>query len=73
MWVRETNVTDMQINRLRNKIDRDSIPSLRHTVRGGGYTMVADEQPDRADAVSSACSSTSAGSAAAVDAFSSAH
>jgi two-component system OmpR family response regulator len=33
----QTNVIDVQISRLRNKIDRDFSPQLIHTVRGAGY------------------------------------
>jgi two-component system, OmpR family, response regulator len=38
----QTNVIDVQISRLRNKIDRDFSPSLIHTVRGIGYRFGAD-------------------------------
>ncbi len=34
-----TNVVDVYINYLRNKIDRDFEPRLIHTVRGVGYTL----------------------------------
>jgi heavy metal response regulator len=34
-----TNVIDVYINYLRNKIDRDFEPKLIHTVRGAGYVM----------------------------------
>ena len=33
----QTNVIDVQISRLRNKIDKDFSPPLIHTVRGAGY------------------------------------
>ena len=33
----QTNVIDVQISRLRNKIDKDFSPPLIHTVRGVGY------------------------------------
>jgi two-component system OmpR family response regulator len=33
----KTNVIDVQISRLRNKIDKDFSPQLLHTVRGIGY------------------------------------
>jgi len=33
----QTNVIDVQISRLRNKIDKDFSPQLIHTVRGVGY------------------------------------
>ncbi len=35
----QTNVIDVQISRLRQKIDKDFSPPLLHTVRGVGYTM----------------------------------
>jgi two-component system, OmpR family, response regulator len=38
----QTNVIDVQISRLRNKIDRDFSPALIHTVRGVGYRLSAD-------------------------------
>ena len=34
-----TNVVDVYVNRLRNKIDRDFEPKLIHTVRGVGYVL----------------------------------
>jgi DNA-binding response OmpR family regulator len=34
-----TNVIDVYINYLRNKIDRDFSPKLIHTVRGTGYVL----------------------------------
>ncbi len=37
----QTNVIDVQISRLRNKIDKGFSPPLLHTVRGAGY-MVSD-------------------------------
>lgn len=37
----QTNVIDVQISRLRNKIDRDFSPPLIHTVRGAGYRLSA--------------------------------
>jgi len=36
-----TNVVDVYINYLRNKIDRGFEPRLIHTVRGVGYTLHA--------------------------------
>ena len=39
----QTNVIDVQISRLRRKIDRDFTPQLLHTVRGIGYCLPADE------------------------------
>jgi len=38
----QTNVIDVQISRLRRKIDRDFTPQLLHTVRGIGYMISAD-------------------------------
>lgn len=35
----ETNVIDVQMSRLRNKVDRDFPTALIHTVRGVGYTV----------------------------------
>jgi heavy metal response regulator len=37
-----TNVIDVYINYLRNKIDRDFEPKLIHTVRGAGYVLKAE-------------------------------
>lgn len=34
-----TNVIDVYVNYLRNKIDRDFSPKLIHTVRGAGYVL----------------------------------
>ncbi|HMW03107.1 MAG TPA: winged helix-turn-helix domain-containing protein, partial [Acidobacteriota bacterium] len=34
-----TNVIDVYINYLRNKIDRDFEPKLIHTIRGAGYML----------------------------------
>jgi DNA-binding response OmpR family regulator len=34
-----TNVIDVYVNYLRNKIDRNFEPKLIHTVRGAGYVM----------------------------------
>ena len=39
----QTNVIDVQISRLRGKIDRDFAPRLLHTVRGVGYMIAADD------------------------------
>lgn len=41
----QTNVIDVQISRLRNKVDKDFTPMLIHTLRGVGYTLSAEEQP----------------------------
>ena len=37
-----TNVIDVQISRLRNKLDRGFDPPLLHTVRGAGYRFSID-------------------------------
>ena len=37
-----TNVIDVQISRLRQKIDKDFSPPLLHTVRGVGYIVCVD-------------------------------
>ncbi len=37
-----TNVVDVLVHRLREKIDRDFEPKLLHTVRGVGYVLKAD-------------------------------
>jgi DNA-binding response OmpR family regulator len=34
-----TNVIDVYVNYLRNKVDRNFSPKLIHTVRGAGYVM----------------------------------
>jgi DNA-binding response OmpR family regulator len=34
-----TNVVDVYINYLRNKVDRDFEPRLIHTIRGMGYML----------------------------------
>ena len=39
----QTNVIDVQISRLRQKIDRDFASPLLHTVRGVGYMVCIDE------------------------------
>lgn len=38
----QTNAVDVQISRLRQKIDRDFSPPLLHTVRGVGYMVSVD-------------------------------
>ena len=38
-----TNVIDVYVNYLRNKIDRGHVKKLIHTVRGSGYMLKADE------------------------------
>jgi len=40
--VPQTSVIDVQISRLRHKVDRDFSPPLLHTVRGLGYIMSID-------------------------------
>lgn len=40
----QTNVIDVQISRLRNKLDKNFSPPLLHTVRGVGY-MISIEAP----------------------------
>ncbi len=37
----QTNVIDVQVSRLRGKIDKDFSPPLIHTVRGAGYMLSA--------------------------------
>ncbi|HTV85823.1 MAG TPA: response regulator transcription factor [Dyella sp.] len=41
----ETNVIDVQMSRLRNKVDRDFSTALIHTVRGVGYTIQSPDEP----------------------------
>jgi two-component system OmpR family response regulator len=38
----QTNAIDVQISRLRQKIDKDFSPPLLHTVRGVGYMVCSD-------------------------------
>jgi two-component system OmpR family response regulator len=38
----QTNVIDVQISRLRGKVDKDFGPPLIHTVRGAGYVLSAE-------------------------------
>ena len=40
----QTNVIDVQVSRLRNKIDKDFTPQLIHTVRGIGYTLAINKE-----------------------------
>jgi two-component system OmpR family response regulator len=42
----ETNVIDVQMSRLRNKIDQDGAPPLIRTVRGIGFTIGAPVEGD---------------------------
>ncbi|MGH6797385.1 MAG: winged helix-turn-helix domain-containing protein [Roseiarcus sp.] len=39
----QTNVIDVHVSRLRQKIDRDFAPPLLHTVRGAGYSLKVPE------------------------------
>jgi len=39
----QTNVIDVHVSRLRQKIDRDFDKPLLQTVRGAGYSLRADE------------------------------
>lgn len=39
----QTNVIDVHVSRLRQKIDRDFAPPLLHTVRGAGYSLRVPE------------------------------
>jgi DNA-binding response OmpR family regulator len=41
-----TNVVDVYINYLRNKIDQDFERKLIHTVRSVGYQLGGEEKPD---------------------------
>jgi two-component system OmpR family response regulator len=38
----QTNVIDVQVSRLRGKLDAGGAPPLIHTVRGIGYRIAAD-------------------------------
>ena len=38
----QTNVIDVHVSRLRNKIDKDFDVPLLHTIRGSGYRLDAD-------------------------------
>jgi two-component system OmpR family response regulator len=42
----QTNVIDVQISRLRTKIDKDFTPTLIHTLRGVGYRLSAGDAGD---------------------------
>jgi two-component system OmpR family response regulator len=42
----QTNVIDVQISRLRTKIDKDFSPMLIHTIRGVGYRMAPVDRDD---------------------------
>jgi two-component system, OmpR family, response regulator len=44
----QTNVIDVQISRLRSKVDKGFSPALIHTIRGVGYVL--GEQPQEAGA-----------------------
>jgi len=39
----QTNVIDVQISRLRSKIDKGFSPPLLHTIRGAGYMMTVND------------------------------
>ena len=41
-----TNVVDVLVCRLREKIDRDFTPKLLHTRRGMGYVLTAASAPE---------------------------
>ncbi len=41
----QTNVIDVHVSRLRQKIDRDFKEPLLHTIRGAGYSLRAPESP----------------------------
>ena len=40
----QTNVIDVHVSRLRQKIDKDFVYPLIHTVRGAGYRLSAEDQ-----------------------------
>ena len=42
----QTNVIDVHISRLRQKVDKDFEPKLIHTIRGTGYVLSPDPQFD---------------------------
>ncbi|MGD8763732.1 MAG: response regulator transcription factor [Desulfobacteraceae bacterium] len=42
-FVPQTNVVEVRISKLRDKIDKDFEPKLIHTVRGAGYVIKATE------------------------------
>ena len=44
----QTNVIDVHVSRLRQKIDRDFAPALLQTVRGAGYRLEAPRSPETA-------------------------
>jgi DNA-binding response OmpR family regulator len=45
-----TNVIDVYVNYLRNKIDRSFSPKLLHTVRGSGYVLRKPEESSESEA-----------------------
>jgi DNA-binding response OmpR family regulator len=45
-----TNVIDVYVNYLRNKIDRNFSPKLIHTVRGAGYVLRIPDQASSLEA-----------------------
>ena len=50
-WEGVTNVIEVHINRLRNKIDRDFGGALVHTVRGSGYVLRVPTEPAEVEAL----------------------
>lgn len=46
----QSNITDVQISRLRQKIDKGFMPALIHTVRGIGYRLCAEPKLPEPDA-----------------------
>lgn len=47
----QSNVIDVQVSRLRRKIDAGAVRPLIHTVRGAGYTLADLPEPDGAAAI----------------------
>lgn len=52
----DTNIVDVQIRRLRHKLDVGDAPPLIHTVRGVGYVLEDRSDPVPADGVARAVS-----------------
>lgn len=48
----QTNVIDVHVSRLRNKIDKDYDEKIISTIRGSGY-IIYDEEPDSAESANS--------------------
>jgi heavy metal response regulator len=44
-WDRMTNVIDVYVNRLRQKLEESGEPRLIHAVRGAGYTIREPDEP----------------------------